>query len=361
MGTDLRIHSRAPTRIDLAGGTIDLWPLYLFLERPTTVNLGIDLYAEATLEQFHPSGAGGARAGQITLRSEDQCIEKTLGWDELATAKMPPQLELHLKLLRIFALNRRPEMSLRLSTRARSPAGAGLGGSSTLSIAMIGALASWAKGGPIHPEEDGERWIEIVRDIETTVIQVPAGVQDYYGAMFGGLQSLQWQPGQHCREWLPDELLPELERRLILFYSGQSRNSGINNWALFKSFIDNESGVRERFARINEAARHLEAALRSRDWDAASQAIEKEWAVRRTLAPGISTPEMDRAFETAARLAPRRAGKICGAGGGGCFFIYLPDPTGRQAVEQALAGDGMRLLPFKPARRGLEVQVSRGA
>lgn len=365
MGTDLRIESRAPTRIDLAGGTLDLWPLHLFLDHPTTINLGIDLHAEATLEQFHPSGPGigpgKGRTCQVILRSEDQGVEQALGWDELATARIPPQLELHLKLLRIFALNRRPEMSLRLSTRARSPAGAGLGGSSTLAVAMIGALASWSRGGPIHPETEGERWIEIVRDIETTVIQVPAGVQDYYGAMFGGLQSLRWQPGRHRREWLPDELLPELERRILLFYSGQSRNSGINNWALFKAFIDNEGGVRERFARISEAARSLEAALRAGDWAAAGRAIREEWSVRRTLAPGLSTPEMDRAFETAARIAPERAAKICGAGGGGCFFIYLPDPSARQPVEQALASDGMRLLPFRHARRGLEVQVSCGA
>lgn len=359
MGTDLRIHARAPTRIDLAGGTLDLWPLFLFLERPTTVNLGIDLYAEASLEQVRTDGPRGARHGRVTLRSEDQDIERTLGWDELATAGMPPQLELHIKLLRIFALNRRPETSLRLSTRARSPAGAGLGGSSALSVAMIGALASWARGEPIRPEEDGERWIEIVRDVETTVIQVPAGTQDYYGAMYGGLQSLRWQPGQHRREWLSEDLLPELDHRLLLFYSGQSRHSGINNWALFKSFIDREAGVRERFARIGEAARRLESALGNRDWVAAGKAIEDEWAVRRTLAPAISTPELDRAFETAARVAPARAAKICGAGGGGCFFIYLPDPAARETVEQEMTALGARLLPFKPVRRGLEVQVIR--
>ena len=55
---------------------------------------------------------------------------------------------------------------------------------------MIGALASWAKGQPVNPLEEGEKWIDIVRDVETTVIQVPAGVQDYYGAMFGGLPGI---------------------------------------------------------------------------------------------------------------------------------------------------------------------------
>ena len=352
---DTRIHAKAPTRIDLAGGTIDLWPLYLFLDRPTTINLGIDLFAEATLEHKASHGTSGT----VLLRSEDQNIEQQLGWGELASAQVPPQLELHLKLLRGFAEHRRPEGNLSLVTRAKSPAGAGLGGSSTLSIAMIGALATWIKGAPINPIDEGTRYIDIVRDVETTVIQVPAGVQDYFGAMFGGLQSLQWGAGTHRREWLADDLLPELENRILLFYTGQSRNSGINNWALYKSFIDKQTNIRERFAQINEATKKLEYALRRRNWDAIGAAIGEEWSIRKTLADGISTPEMDRAFELAQEIAPNRSGKVCGAGGGGCFFIYLPNPADKPEVEQALVRQGMRSLAFKAVRRGLEVQVSR--
>ncbi|MFL5811935.1 MAG: hypothetical protein ACJ763_00025 [Bdellovibrionia bacterium] len=358
MATKTHITSRAPTRIDLAGGTIDLWPLYLFLERPTTINLGIDLFAEAELIESDSKKAGH---GSVTLRSDDQNIEQEISWEALSQAKVPPQLELHLKLLRHFTLFRKPGTDLTLKTRAKSPAGAGLGGSSTLSIAMIGALASWAKGQPVNPVEEGEKWIDIVRDVETTVIQVPAGVQDYYGAMYGGLQSLQWGAGRHQREWLPDDLIPELESRLLLFYSGQSRNSGINNWALFKGFIDNQEDIRGRFAKINQATRKLETCLLERRWSDAGEAIAAEWDVRRTLAAGISTPEMDRAFEIAKSIAPGRAGKICGAGGGGCFFIYLPDPKDKAAVERALVAEGMRALPFRASPRGLEVHIRRGA
>jgi D-glycero-alpha-D-manno-heptose-7-phosphate kinase len=354
----MRIHAKAPTRIDLAGGTLDLWPLYLFLEKPTTVNLAIDLFAEAWIE------VAPATTPSITLRSEDQKQEMKLSWPELATAQAPPQLELHLKLLRFIASKHdaRPEGALTIRTRANSPAGAGLGGSSTLSVALVGAITAWARGGNrADILKEGEDLVDVVRDIETTVIQVPAGVQDYYGAMFGGLQSLHWGAGRHEREWLPEELLPALESRITLFYSGQSRNSGINNWALFKSFIDKQAGVRERFAQINEAARDLEAALRARDWTAAGRAIATEWETRRTLAPGISTPEMDRAFSIAEKLVPSRAGKVCGAGGGGCFFIYTPDPTDKTKVEQALArefGTGLRALPFRASPRGLTVEVT---
>lgn len=358
----IQIHSKAPTRIDLAGGTVDIWPIYLFLRNATTLNLGIDLFAEAQLTESSSS------SGKVLLKSQDQKNELELCWEDLAAETPPrvhPSLELHAKLLRFFVLERVRngshdfKTSFSLSTIARSPAGAGLGGSSTLAIAMIGALATWARGG-IDPVRDGERFIEIVRDTETTVIKVPAGLQDYYGAMYGGLQRLQWKAGNHERSWLGADILSEMQSRLLLFYSGQSRNSGINNWALFKSFIDGQGPVRDQFAQINEATHELDAALLAKDWKNVGKAIAAEWEVRRKLAPGITTPELDQAFENARREGAS-AGKICGAGGGGCFFVYLDEPNEnlKKKVIEKVVTPSIRSLPFKAVPRGLEVQVSR--
>lgn len=349
------IVSRAPTRIDLAGGTVDLWPLYLFLKKPTTINLGIDLFAEATLS--HEPSKGGAK---ITLRSADQGIEHTFAPADFLgeEREVHPALVLHYKLLRHFYSEDRANETITISTRALSPAGAGLGGSSTLSVALIGAIAAW-KGKPVEPLLDGVRFIDIVKDVETTVIQVPAGMQDYYGAMFGGLQALRWQPGENTREYLPESILGGLESRLDLFYSGQSRNSGINNWVLFKGCIDKQDGVRDKFARIAAASNDLETALRAGDWQAAGRAITAEWEARRTLAPGISTPEIDRAFAEARAIAPGLSMKICGAGGGGCFFLYndSQDPALKQRVREVFTRAGMRHLPFKAVPRGLDVRT----
>lgn len=358
----LKIESRAPTRMDLAGGTVDIWPIYLFLPQAVTINQGISLFAEAHLEEH-----SGSR--EILLRSDDQNHELKLGWDQLETASAPPQLELHLKFLRYFAREKAKaqgglaaisQNGLSLRTLARSPAGAGLGGSSTLSIAMIGALATWSRG-QVDVLKDGERLIEIARDTETTVINVPAGLQDYYGAMFGGLQSLRWGVGAHSRDWLSSEISAELEKRIVLFYSGQSRNSGINNWALFKSFIDRQGQVRDQFQAIVKATHELETALNEKDWKAAGQAIAREWEVRRTLAPGISTPEMDKAFAIANQEGAT-AGKVCGAGGGGCFFVYVPsgDAKAKDRIREKIEALGVRHLPFQAVPRGLEIKVSRG-
>lgn len=357
MATERKIHSRAPTRIDLAGGTVDIWPIYLFLKNPTTLNLAIDLFAEAELVETKDTG--------VVLGSRDQGTELRLSWSDLKTAKAPPSLELHLKLFRHFAAERfgkdfsKAAGGASLFTLARSPAGAGLGGSSTLSAAMIGALATWSRG-EVDPARDGESFIEVIRDTETTVIQVPAGLQDYYGAMFGGLQSLRWGVGKHARESLPISLLHEVENRVLLFYSGHSRNSGINNWALFKAFIDQQAGVRTRFQSIADATSRLEEAVRSKDWEEAARAISMEWEIRKTLADGISTPEMNAAFR-AASDAGGVAWKVCGAGGGGCFFVFVPsgDAETKARVQTRVADLGIRPLPFKAVPHGLEVKVSR--
>jgi D-glycero-alpha-D-manno-heptose-7-phosphate kinase len=354
-----KLRAKAPTRIDLAGGTVDIWPLYLFLDRPTTINLAIDLYAETDLEEV----AAEAGEPEVWLRAEDQGSELKFHWPAIESQTPPPSLELHWKYLRYFLERKKKSgrflstVGLNLSTRAKSPAGAGLGGSSALSVSIIGALKAWCDGA-VSVEKDGERLVEITRDVETTVIKVPAGLQDYYGAMYGELQSLRWSAGGHDREWLSPDLIPELEDRLLLFYSGRSRNSGINNWALFKSFLDGQDRVREQFRDINRSTHALEKALGDRNWRAVGSAIASEWDVRRGLAARIATPEIDQAFKMAGEKGAS-AGKICGAGGGGCFFVYVPEknPEVRETIVREVGAlSGIRPLPFRVARKGLQVE-----
>jgi len=360
--TPTKIHSRAPTRIDLAGGTLDIWPIHLLLGEPSTLNLGIDLCAETEI-----SWSAGTQAG-IRLCTEDQGAILEFPWNDLATRDFPPNLELHGKFLRHFArlhptrtaeLATRPAV-LELKTRARSPAGAGLGGSSTLSISILGALHElYLPGSPLDADARS-RLIDIARDIETTVIKVPAGLQDYHGAAFGGLPLLTWGVASHKRQTLPQDVLQALTGRLLLFYSGQSRNSGINNWVLFKAFIDGNAAVREQFQGIAGATEKLHAALVKKDWKQAGAAIAEEWTIRRKFASGISTPEIDHAFENAFSLGAT-AGKICGAGGGGCFFVWMDqeDSAMRARIVERLQGLGMKHLPFVPVEGGLEVRASR--
>ena len=352
------IESMAPVRIDLAGGTVDIWPLYLLLDSPKTINFGISLFAKTTLES-EPSTQPRVRIESIDL---GRALDFT--WEEIldTSTQALPELILPVKLLRYFAkLHPNPRaVSVTLKTEAKSPAGAGLGGSSALSISIIGALYKWVNPKtPLDLEKDGEFLISLTRDVESQVLYGPAGLQDYYGAAFGGLQILSWEIAKNSRRALPIETLKGLEARTLLFYSGKSRNSGINNWQLFKGLIDRDPAVDSKFRKIVQATKKLEDALIQQDFEAAVAAVREEWETRKTLASGISTPEMEEAYLRAKEVTDL-AFKVCGAGGGGCFFILLPkdDPTLKETVRAAvMKSSDIRSLPFEAVPHGLTVRL----
>lgn len=341
------IRSLAPTRIDLAGGTLDLWPIYLMVPQAKTINLSIDLFAE-TLLTPHVERT-------IRFKTVDQDQEVTVSLDEIENFKPSPQLELHTKLLRHVFKDRKPPSGFTLQTKALSPAGAGLGGSSTLSISLLGALETFRDQLTEAPVD--ERLTKIARDVESTVIKVPAGLQDYYGALFGGLQVLQWGVASHSHGRMPDDIREFVAKDLVLFYSGKSRNSGINNWSVFKSYIDQDSKMIESLHAIALATDHLQHALEKKDSRLVSLAIQNEWSARKTLSNGITTPEIDQALKLASEMG-NSVGKICGAGGGGCFFVFAPelDAHEKQKLMQKISAiDGIRHLPFHSTKLGLEV------
>ena len=327
------IQSSAPTRIDLAGGTLDLWPLYLFFDNPPTLNAAIDLYATVELT--------ARRDPAIVLESRD--LGRKATFKNLAALPERHPLVLLIKLIRFY----QPKTGLHLVTDCRAPAGSGIGGSSALNIALNGALNRLTGKGYTR-----EQMIEIAKNIETQVIDVPAGTQDFYSAMYGGVQSIQ--PGMVKLETrqLPLDL-EDLNRRFVLCYTGKPHHSGINNWSVYKKTIDGNPKARKSLARIAEVTRRMENVLTQGRLTRFEHWFNEEWKARKALAPGISTASMDRMIR-AAKKNGARAAKVCGAGGGGCVAFYVP-PHAREAVTQILQDCGGKVLKFKFVSRGLRV------
>lgn len=356
----MNIKSVAPVRVDLSGGTVDIWPLYLMIPGAVTTNLGVDLFAETELNEVSDG------LGTVTFKSSDQNTELKMKWSELETQKTIPQLILHQLLTEYFYNLKKqdgsfnPQNSLTVSTRATSPAGAGLGGSSALCVSIIAALSCWHSG-KIEEDLDGERFISVAKDVESRVIHGPAGLQDYYGAVYGGLQSIEWGVFRHNRKDYGSQLLQGLESRMILFYSGLSRNSGINNWQVFKDYFDKKVEVKNHLESITRSTQELNAALAKNDWSGIVSSIRNEWKARRQLAPGICTPEMNQAFEKAEAITHDIAYKVCGAGGGGCFFLILKEPNEdlKAKIIRAITTDThIRHLPFHAVPYGVSVKPS---
>jgi D-glycero-alpha-D-manno-heptose-7-phosphate kinase len=325
-----RIVSSAPTRIDLAGGTIDIWPLYLFHEGASTLNAAISLRAHAEVT----SGSGGG----IELRSLDSDREvRAAHWSELnANSELP--------LLALLARHYRLENAT-LTTRGESPAGAGIAGSSALTIAVCGALARFT-GASTEPEH----LLRVAMNVECQTIRVPTGVQDYRPALYGGVAAVELGVASIDRVAL-DVRPIDLEARIVLAYTGAPRNSGTNNWDITKRHIDGDRHIFDCFERIRDTALEMRAALTRGDWDQVGRQIAIEWDNRKRLAPGVTTPVIE-ALIARATSAGATAAKVCGAGGGGCLFCYGP-PDARAAIANALAEGGARLLDYSIDTEGL--------
>jgi D-glycero-alpha-D-manno-heptose-7-phosphate kinase len=327
----VHISASAPTRIDLAGGTIDIWPLYLFHPGAQTLNAAISLRAHARIER-RPDD-------RIELVSEDTNRLVNLSADQLYADDTLPLLG---RLAHRFGAR-----GLRLITRGESPAGAGIAGSSALNVAVCGALARFV-GQDFTPEA----LLDIAKDVEAQVIKVPTGLQDYRPAMYGGVAAIELEAGAPRRVPLPVDHR-ELERRLVLCYTGEPRNSGTNNWDITKRHIDGDPHVFDCFERIRDTAAAMREALTRGDWEAMAACLATEWDNRKRLAPGVTTPAIE-ALIAGALAAGASAAKVCGAGGGGCLFCLVP-PASVPAVREALASGGARLLDFRIEPTGLHV------
>ena len=327
----MRISASAPTRIDLAGGTIDIWPLYLFHPGAQTLNAAISLRARAWIEERPDE--------RIELVSEDIDKQENLSFDQLPFDQTLPLLA---KLAHRFGAH-----GIRLTTRGESPAGAGIAGSSALNVAVCGALAAYTK-----QDISGEALLDIAKDVEAQVIKVPTGLQDYRPALYGGVAAVELHPGQPKRVAL-DVDARELERRIVLCYTGEPRNSGTNNWEITKRHIDGDQHIFDCFERIRDTAHAMREALTRGDWDATAQALAIEWENRKRLAPGVTTPAID-ALIARAMAAGATAAKVCGAGGGGCMFC-LAAPNHVPHVREALASGNTHVLDFRIETAGLEV------
>ena len=148
----------------------------------------------------------------------------------------------------------------------------------------------------------------------------------------------------------------EIEERFVLAYTGAPRKSGINNWEVFKAHIDGDKRVFRNFERIVAIARAMHQALVDADWEEVTRLLREEWKLRRTNAPGITTPLIDKLISVAARHGGRAA-KACGAGGGGCV-IFLVEKGAASRVATAIGDNGGRVLPLQVARNGLSVSSS---
>lgn len=303
-----RIISRAPTRIDLGGGWTDV-PPYCDREGGFVCNVAINRYATATLTE----GPGDSSA--IPL---------------------------------VRAALKRTGVQCNVSLSSDFPVGAGLGGSSAASAALLAALDEWA-GRP----RDRTALAELGRAIEVEDLGVAGGRQDHYAAAYGGALGLTFTGSTLVRRLrVTEETLSDLAARSLLVYTGESRISGDTITAVLGAYERRDRRVLRALARMKELAREMATALERGDLDALGEMLSDHWTHQRALHPSIPTERIDE-IVARAKATGALGSKAMGASGGGCVLI-VGRPERMDALRAGMSGLG-ELLEFAFDRDGASV------
>ncbi len=320
------LHYQAPTRIDFAGGTLDLWPLYTFFQPTVVVNAAINIPVQVTLKETD-------NPQEIKLISLDKQKEETLYVGKGKKQYSRQCLPLLRRLARFYCGNKG---GLEICTHSPLPEGSGLGASSALNIGLNVLLDHYHKTGYCD-----DILITVAKNLEAEVMGIPTGTQDYYPALWGGIEVLHYLPEGTYREEIKIDI-NALEERLLLVYSHKPEKHGINNWEVYKGCIEGNHALIDKLEKISKTALAMAEAFRKGDLDTIGFLLGEEWQQRRSLSPHVSTPVVDKLI-TLGRQAGAISAKACGAGGGGALLFFCREEC-REEVASALLHEGARVL-----------------
>ena len=338
--------SKSPTRVDLAGGTLDLWPIYAFLNGACTVNMAIDIWTEAKLTPH--------KNKKIHLLSRD------MGWDMSFSSiaeflkSSDSRLSLYQPLLDFFISQRNDLPGFTLETFSQSPVGGGLGGSSSLMVSLIKVFNKW-----LTVDMSISQIVKLASNLEAQLLFTPTGTQDYYPALSGGLNILNYNMDKVDQE-VYHEHTEHLQDHLILVYTGKPHHSGLNNWSVLTGLIEEKNHDSEKklnesiinsllinsLKKLNDIAKQTANVCRSQEWDKLPELFNQESSYREKLSPSFLSPEIKKLFALSKKAGAKGA-KICGAGGGGCVLIWA-EAEKKQTISNTLESSGFTILNIKP-------------
>lgn len=331
----MTIETRSPTRVDLAGGTLDMWPLHNFVGSAKTINLAIDIWTYAKLTK--------ATDPQVTIESLDYNKNWTFKSTQDFLHTVDPQISLFQNTVKPF-FDLYPlifKQGFHLTTKSESPIGGGLGGSSSLVISMLKTFSQHSG----HQFKDVHDMVYWAHNIEACVLNTPTGTQDYYPAATGGLCFIDYKISGITQSVVSPVNTPFAEN-FLLVNTGKSHHSGLNNFEVLKSAVQKDSKVLSALNDIKLISDDLFEVIKNKSWQDIPPLFRREFQSRIQLTPAFSSPEIEKLADISLKNGAE-AVKICGAGGGGCVLVWV-DPKNRQKVIEACENEKFQCLPAKP-------------
>lgn len=333
------IRSKAPLRIGLAGGGTDVAP-FSDLYGGAILNATISMYATAAIQPRSD--------GRIVLNSVDK--RERFEYDSSAFLETDGNLDLHKgiynRLIRDYKL---PALSFELSTYVDAPPGSGLGTSSTLVVAILGAFAEWLNL-PLGEYD----LAHLAFEIERVDLKMAGGKQDQYAATFGGVNFMEFYRDDKVIVnplRIRDKVLDELAHNLVLYHTETSRLSSKIIEEQRRNVIAGNEKSLEAMNKLKEQSVMMKEALLRGEVDKIGEILDFGWKFKKNMAEGITNPMLDEIYEIAIR-AGASGGKVSGAGGGGFMFFYCPGNS-RHPVINALENFGGHTKRYEFTSRGL--------
>ncbi len=313
--------SKAPLRIGLAGGGTDVSP-YSDQYGGAILNATISLFAYANIEPLQEK--------TIIIQALDRKEEEHYNWAPSLpiNGKLDLLKGVYNRIYKDFGL---PNTGFRLSTFVDAPAGSGLGTSSTLVVAIIGAFVEMLK----LPLGDYDI-AHYAYQIERQDLKLTGGKQDQYAAMFGGVNYMEFYADDKVIVnplRIRSQYLHELENNLVLYFTATSRESAHIINEQVKNVTDKNTKSIEAMNQLKEQARMMKEALLKGQLDKFGEILDFGFQQKRQMAANISNSRIEEIYE-AAKKAGATGGKISGAGGGGFMIFYCPGNTHHAVVDK---------------------------
>jgi len=335
------IRSKAPFRLGLAGGGTDVSP-YSDLYGGCILNATISLYAHANIEPRND----GKIVFQLPEKGEryefDSAEHLPIKGDKADLMK-----GIYNRIIKDFV---NEPLSFTLTCSMDVPFGSGLGTSSTLAVAILGAYSEWLK---LPLGEYDLAYLAYL--IERVDLNQAGGKQDQYAAAFGGFNFMEFYSDDRVIVnplRVRNEIINELSNNLLLYYTNSSRNSGDIIEKQQKNVKEQKSKSIEAMHQIKQQAYEIKEAILKNNLDDIGDILHAGWTHKKNMADGITTPLFEELYNTAIN-AGSTGGKISGAGGGGYVFFYCPNNT-RFNVARALEQLGGLVQPYFFTKKGLE-------
>jgi len=331
------IKSRAPIRIDFAGGWTDV-PPFSEKEGGAVINATINRYTYATCVP--------RKGNEIKIISAD--------FDIFLEVKSFKKLEYdgNLDMIKAAIKKLNIKRGLDLYVRCDAPPGSGTGSSASIGVCLIGLLN--------HLQEtklSNHEIANLARELEIRELKIAGGKQDQFAAAFGGINFLEfYDPAVSLsRLRLPDNVINELEKHLIICYTGKSRLSGNIIQTVMGSYSKGIKKTVKALRNIKRITYEMKNALLSGDLKAFAELMTENWENQKQLDKSTTNPQIDSLFEIAFRNGAI-GGKALGAGGGGCILFYC-GINKEHVVRKALISTGVQIIDFNLEEKGLQTWV----